>query len=70
MTSTKRKLENDTSSNKKQKSTWFLGLKDSMKDPNLLMYEDDDVCVIKDKFPKVRSALQCFQIRNLNQAPG
>lgn len=31
---------------------WALGLIDSMKDPELIVQDDDKVVVIKDKFPK------------------
>ena len=32
---------------------WSLGLKRSMSDPTLVVQEDDQVVVIKDKYPKV-----------------
>ena len=31
---------------------WSNGLIQSMNDPNLIWYQNDDICIIKDKFPK------------------
>ena len=36
-----------------KKGHWSLGLLDSMKDPALQVYTDDQLVVIKDKYPKV-----------------
>jgi aprataxin len=38
---------------KKAANHWSMGLLSSMKDPELLIKEDDKVVAIKDKYPKV-----------------
>ncbi|XP_012267984.2 aprataxin [Athalia rosae] len=49
----KHRLHSNTSSEPPaKKGHWALGLVDSMKDPELLVEDDDKVVVIKDKFPK------------------
>ncbi len=36
-----------------KKGHWSLGLLDSMNDPQLQVYKDDKLVIIKDKYPKV-----------------
>lgn len=38
----------------KKKAFWALGLLDSMNDPSLQVFSDDQLVVIKDKYPKAR----------------
>jgi len=42
-----------TSSNSNPTKYWKHGLKESMKDPKSIVYEDDQVVAIHDKYPKV-----------------
>ena len=54
--SLKRKIssENETGGGaKKLSGAWNMGLKTSMQDPDLQVYKDDLVVIIKDKYPKV-----------------
>lgn len=51
----KRKSDHSTGNEPKPKSTfWAFGLLNSMNDPNLKVYSDDTVVVIKDKYPKAK----------------
>ena len=51
----KRKLSQESDvGGKKAPGIWHQGLKTSMTDPELLEFEDDTLCVIKDRYPKVR----------------
>ena len=54
----KRKMpENDSpAASKKRPGHWSRGLVDSMKDPDLIVVEDDKIVIIKDKYPKVSIA--------------
>jgi hypothetical protein len=45
--------DDDTKTGKKIANHWSMGLLSSMKDPELLIKEDDKVVTIKDKYPKV-----------------
>jgi hypothetical protein len=45
---------------KKSAGHWAMGLLTSMKDPELIIKEDDTVVIIKDKFPKV-TQIQPYQ---------
>ena len=36
-----------------KKGHWSGGLKDSMKDPDLIVFKDNIIVIIKDKYPKV-----------------
>ena len=38
---------------KKTTGPWNMGLKESMKDPELKVDEDEKIVIIKDKYPKV-----------------
>ncbi|KAM6183952.1 aprataxin isoform 1-T1 [Erethizon dorsatum] len=48
------KKEKDTSTKKETPSHWSQGLKISMQDPKMQVYKDEQVVVIKDKYPKAR----------------
>ena len=45
-------LESRESMNSKFSNHWSQGLYASMNDKDLLVYNDDEVCIIKDKYPK------------------
>jgi hypothetical protein len=45
--------DEDKKNEKKIANHWSMGLLSSMKDPELLIKEDDNVVTIKDKYPKV-----------------
>lgn len=47
------KSEDDKVSAKKPAPFWKTGLLSSMHDPDLQVYKDDKVIIIKDKYPKV-----------------
>lgn len=47
------KSEDDRVSSKKPAPFWKTGLLSSMHDPDLQVYKDDKVIIIKDKYPKV-----------------
>lgn len=49
------KSEDDKVSAKKPAPFWKTGLLSSMQDPDLQVYKDDKVIIIKDKYPKVGS---------------
>lgn len=49
------KSEDDKVSAKKPAPFWKTGLLSSMHDPDLQVYKDDKVIIIKDKYPKVGS---------------
>lgn len=49
------KSEDDKVSAKKPAPVWKTGLLSSMHDPDLQVYKDDKVIIIKDKYPKVGS---------------
>ncbi|XP_067003123.1 aprataxin isoform X1 [Anabrus simplex] len=53
---TKRQYEDEgkDSSSKKSTGFWALGLISAMKDPNLIIEEDEEVVVIKDKYAKAK----------------
>ena len=46
--------ENRTSRTAIHHNHWSSGLLKSMKDPNLICYEDEQICIIEDKYPKAR----------------
>lgn len=48
------KKEKDAATKKESLSHWSQGLKISMEDPKMQVYKDDQVVVIKDKYPKAR----------------
>lgn len=48
------KKDADVSIEKKQQGHWSQGLKTSMMDPDMQVFKDDRVVVIKDKYPKAR----------------
>ncbi|XP_022407396.1 aprataxin isoform X6 [Delphinapterus leucas] len=48
------KKEKDASTKKESLGHWSQGLKISMADPKMQVYKDDQVVVIKDKYPKAR----------------
>ncbi|XP_031532516.1 aprataxin isoform X2 [Vicugna pacos] len=48
------KKEKDESTKKKSLGHWSQGLKISMEDPKMQVYKDEQVVVIKDKYPKAR----------------
>lgn len=52
----KRRLADISSSSeaKKPKGHWSAGLHSSMEDPEMTVFKDDKLVVIKDKFPKVK----------------
>ena len=55
-TGIKRKISEPAGGNEKAKINkmhWSQGLKTAMSDPELLIYRDDNLVVIKDKYPKV-----------------
>ena len=51
----KRSADGDSKSQQPaaKKGHWSLGLLDSMNDPELQVYKDDQMVIIKDKYPKV-----------------
>jgi hypothetical protein len=53
MSKKRRQEDEDTKNEKKIANHWSVGLLSSMKDPELLIKEDDKVVTIKDKYPKV-----------------
>lgn len=55
------KSEDDKVSAKKPAPFWKTGLLSSMHDPDLQVYKDDKVIIIKDKYPKVGSAVLMVQ---------
>ena len=45
--------ENEANSKPKQHTNhWSNGLLQSMNDPNMIWFQDDRICIIKDKYPK------------------
>ena len=46
--------ENRTSRTAIHHNHWSSGLLKSMKDPNLICYEDEQICIIEDKYPKAK----------------
>ncbi|XP_062937890.1 aprataxin isoform X4 [Cynocephalus volans] len=48
------KKEKDASTKKESLGHWSQGLKISMQDPKMQVYKDEQVVVIKDKYPKAR----------------
>ena len=46
--------ENKTSLTAIHHNHWSSGLLKSMKDPNLICYEDEQICIIEDKYPKAK----------------
>ncbi|XP_063082738.1 aprataxin isoform X3 [Cavia porcellus] len=48
------KKEKDASTKKESLNHWSQGLKISMQDPKMQVYKDEQVVVIKDKYPKAR----------------
>lgn len=50
----KRPTDRDAGSSQKKKSFLFSGLDESMRDPALIVYADDRIVIIKDKYPKAR----------------
>ncbi|KAK3095330.1 hypothetical protein FSP39_013308 [Pinctada imbricata] len=59
---TKRKSDDSTASSasKKPAPFWKNGLKTSMEDPELVVYKDDKITVIKDKYPKARNCVYIY----------
>ena len=49
----KRKAEKALLHGGKKVPPWMTGLKDSMNDPELQVFKDDTIVIIKDKYPKV-----------------
>ncbi|XP_037348419.1 aprataxin isoform X2 [Talpa occidentalis] len=49
-----KKSRDDTSTKKESLGHWSQGLKISMQDPKMQVYKDEQVVVIKDKYPKAR----------------
>ena len=45
--------DSDEKTTPAKKSSWNKGLLASMSDPNLLVKSDDEIVIIKDKYPKV-----------------
>lgn len=54
---------------KKAANFWSMGLLSSMKDPELLMKEDDKIVAIKDKYPKVCN-LKCTRVSQHLESTG
>ncbi|XP_007522938.1 aprataxin isoform X2 [Erinaceus europaeus] len=49
-----KKVRDDASTKKESLGHWSQGLKISMQDPKMQVYKDEQVVVIKDKYPKAR----------------
>ncbi|PNF27812.1 hypothetical protein B7P43_G09185 [Cryptotermes secundus] len=54
MSKKRRQEDEDTKNEKKIANHWSMGLLSSMKEPELLVKEDDKVVTIKDKYPKAQ----------------
>ena len=63
--SMKRSLTGQGGSATKKPGHWSKGLKSSMEDPELKVDEDDQVIIIKDKYPKVGLVCILFRWRHL-----
>jgi hypothetical protein len=69
MSSKRRHEDEEKRDVKKAASHWSMGLLSSMKDPELLINEDDKVVAIKDKYPKVYKH-DCTKVSQHSESAG